>query len=60
MDRRPTTTGPRGARSASVEGDQATIGASVQMRPQRLSLSPAYRHVRDTILRPHLRITESR
>lgn len=66
MARRPSSTGPGTAGAAgaagagSGESDQASTGASVQMRPQRLSLSPAYRHVRDSILRPHLRITESR
>ena len=60
MARRPSSTEPGAAGSGSGERDQASIGASVQMRPQRLSLSPAYRHVRDSILRPHLRITESR
>jgi hypothetical protein len=30
------------------------------MRPEKLSLSPVYRHLRDSITRPHLRLTESR
>jgi len=60
MARRSSTTDPGVTGPASGESDSAGIGASVQMRPQRLSLSPAYRHVRDSILRPHLRITESR
>ena len=60
MARRPSTPDAGVAGSGSGESDQAGIGASVQMRPQRLSLSPAYRHVRDSILRPHLRVTESR
>ena len=60
MARRSSTTVPGVTGPASGESDSAGIGASVQMRPQRLSLSPAYRHVRDSILRPHLRITESR
>lgn len=33
---------------------------AVQMRPEKLSLSPVYRHLRDSITRPHLRLTESR
>ncbi|MBU6150455.1 MAG: hypothetical protein KGR25_03335, partial [Chloroflexi bacterium] len=60
MARRSSTTDPSVTGPANGESDSAGIGASVQMRPQRLSLSPAYRHVRDSILRPHLRITESR
>jgi hypothetical protein len=30
------------------------------MRPEKLALSPIYRHLRDSITRPHLRLTESR
>ena len=35
-------------------------GGTVTVRPQLLRLSPYYRRVRDSILRPHLRLTESR
>ena len=37
----------------------ASAGA-LTVRPQLLRLSPAYRRARDSILRPHLRLTESR
>jgi hypothetical protein len=37
----------------------APAGA-LTVRPQLLRLSPAYRRARDSILRPHLRLTESR
>ncbi|HEU5315179.1 MAG TPA: hypothetical protein VFX49_03660, partial [Chloroflexota bacterium] len=32
----------------------------LSIRPQLLQLSPQYRRARDSILRPHLRLTESR
>lgn len=57
---------PRGAVGAVPDaaegaGGSDTGGAgAVQMRPQRLALSPVYRHLRDSITRPHLRLTESR
>jgi hypothetical protein len=35
-------------------------GGTVTVRPQLLRLSPYYRRARDSILRPHLRLTESR
>jgi hypothetical protein len=35
-------------------------GEGLAIRPQTLHLTPHYRRLRDTILRPHLRLTESR
>src|SRR5688572_23031085 len=36
------------------------MSEGLSIRPQTLHLSPRYRRLRDTILRPHLRLTESR
>ena len=57
----PTPTPPTGDAGASRDAppDGAGTGA-VQMRPEKLALSPVYRHLRDSITRPHLRLTESR
>jgi hypothetical protein len=38
----------------------AERGAGLSIRPQTLHLTPQYRRLRDAILRPHLRLTESR
>ncbi len=46
-----------GQRSTTAAGD-AREGMS--LRPQQLRLTPEYRRLRDALLRPHLRLTESR
>src|SRR5688572_10243310 len=47
------------AAAAEAREKPASAGA-LTVRPQLLRLSPAYRRARDSILRPHLRLTESR
>jgi hypothetical protein len=42
------------------ESREAAGREGLSIRPQHLRLSPQYRRLRDTILRPHLRLTESR
>ena len=53
--------GPGSAETAGPQ-DRGTPAMSegLSIRPQTLHLSPRYRRLRDTILRPHLRLTESR
>lgn len=51
---------PPGSPRASRTTVDAAANGAVQMRPEKLSLSPVYRHLRDSITRPHLRLTESR
>jgi hypothetical protein len=46
------------AGGAGMRGAGRTEGLSI--RPQTLHLTPQYRRLRDAILRPHLRLTESR
>lgn len=53
-------TSTRGLDTVARDDDTPDRSGSVQMRPATLALSPVYRHLRDSILRPHLRITESR
>src|SRR5687767_3840585 len=43
-----------------MTAEKAASGGTLTVRPQLLRLSPYYRRVRDSILRPHLRLTESR
>lgn len=52
MTGRPTTQARADTRSQTQEG--------VSIRPRVLHLTPLYRRLRDSILRPHLRLTESR
>lgn len=51
---------PSGSPPASRTTPDVAANGAVQMRPKKLSLSPVYRHLRDSITRPHLRLTESR
>jgi hypothetical protein len=48
---------------ASAVGPDSAVRASgegLSIRPQTLHITPLYRRLRDSILRPHLRLTESR
>ena len=57
----PTPTPPTGDAGSPRESPPDGVGnGAVQMRPEKLALSPVYRHLRDSITRPHLRLTESR
>ncbi len=56
--RRPLV-GPRGHPRLQGPRDSA-MSEGLSIRPQTLHLSPRYRRLRDSILRPHLRLTESR
>lgn len=53
----------RGMTSATAHTSKASgaaTGEGLSIRPQILQLTPLYRRLRDSILRPHLRLTESR
>lgn len=66
-DAPPSATAATAATEATSSGKAGKVGKAAKtggeglsIRPQTLHLTPQYRHLRDTILRPHLRLTESR
>ncbi len=52
--------GSGGSEPSAGAGPGAGGREGLSIRPQLLQLSPLYRRARDSILRPHLRLTESR